>query len=64
MLPKQMAMRISVITPVLNAAAHIERCFLSMAQQSYNDFEHIIIDGGSQDGTVDLIKHYASRDRT
>jgi glycosyltransferase involved in cell wall biosynthesis len=55
-----MAMRISVITPVLNAAAHIERCFLSMGQQSYDDFEHIIIDGGSQDGTVDLIKHYAS----
>ncbi len=53
-------MRISVITPVLNAAAHIERCFLSVDQQSYDDFEHIIIDGGSQDGTVDLIKHYAS----
>jgi glycosyltransferase involved in cell wall biosynthesis len=54
-------MRISVITPVLNKATYIEKCFLSMVQQSYNNFEHIIIDGGSQDGTVELIKHYASR---
>ena len=55
------AMRISVITPVLNKAAYIERCFLSMDQQSYDNFEHIIIDGGSQDGTVELIKQYASK---
>jgi glycosyltransferase involved in cell wall biosynthesis len=61
MLPEQRAMRISVITPVLNKAAYIERCFLSMDQQSYANFEHIIIDGGSQDGTVELIKQYASK---
>jgi glycosyltransferase involved in cell wall biosynthesis len=52
-------MRISVITPVLNKAAYIERCFASIVQQSHTNFEHIIIDGGSQDGTVDLIKQYA-----
>jgi len=54
-------MRISVITPVLNKAAYIERCFLSVDQQSYDNFEHIIIDGGSQDGTLELIKQYASK---
>ena len=55
-------MRISVITPVLNKAAYIERCFASIADQSHTNFEHVIIDGGSQDGTVELIKQYA-RDR-
>src|SRR6266404_322755 len=59
--PEQKAPRISVITPVLNKAAYIERCFQSMDQQSYNSFEHIIIDGGSQDGTVELINNYASK---
>jgi glycosyltransferase involved in cell wall biosynthesis len=61
MLPDQKAMRISVITPVLNKAAYIERCFQSMDQQSHNGFEHIIVDGGSQDGTVELINNYASK---
>jgi glycosyltransferase involved in cell wall biosynthesis len=54
-------MRISIITPVLNKAPYIERCFQSVAGQSYTDFEHIVIDGGSDDGTVELIERYASR---
>src|SRR5262245_22515083 len=53
-------MRISVITPVLNKVEFIERCFESVAWQSYKYFEHIIIDGGSHDGTVKLIEKYAS----
>jgi len=53
-------MRISIITPVLNKARYIERCFESVARQSYSDLEHVIIDGGSDDGTVKLIEKYAS----
>ena len=52
-------MRISVITPVLNKAKYIERCFASVACQAHANFEHIIIDGGSTDGTVELIDKYA-----
>src|SRR5260370_35818875 len=53
-------MRISIITPVLNKARYIERCFESVARQSYSDLEHVIIDGGSDDGTVKLIEKYES----
>jgi glycosyltransferase involved in cell wall biosynthesis len=53
--------RISIITPVLNKAAYVERCFDSVAEQSCADVEHIVVDGGSDDGTVNLIEKYACR---
>ena len=59
MIAEEKSPRISVITPVLNKAGFIERCFISMDQQSYNNFEHVIVDGGSEDGTLQLIQHYA-----
>ena len=49
-------MKISVITVVYNAAATIGDALNSVASQSYSDIEHIVIDGGSKDGTLAIIE--------
>lgn len=51
--------KISVITVCYNAAATIEETILSVVDQTYDNIEYIVIDGGSTDGTVDIIKRYA-----
>jgi len=53
--------RISVVIPCLNRAAFIEKAIDSVLSQDYPDIELIIMDGGSTDGTVDIIKRYAPR---
>ena len=52
---------ISVITVCYNAAATIEETMLSVLNQTYPNVEYIIIDGGSTDGTVEIIKKSADR---
>ena len=51
---------VSVITVSLNAAATIEQALESVRSQSYTHIEQIVIDGGSTDGTVDVLKNSAS----
>lgn len=49
---------ISIITVCYQANEYIEQCIQSVLSQTFEDFEYIIIDGGSTDGTVDVIKKY------
>lgn len=50
--------KISIITVVFNGEKTLEQTILSVVNQSYQNIEYIIIDGGSTDGTIDIIKKY------
>ena len=54
-----MPCKLSVITPVFNGIRFIEFCIRNVIDQNCPDAEHIIVDGGSSDGTVDVIRRYA-----
>ena len=53
--------RVSVITPVYNGARTIARAIDSVLAQSFRDFEIIIVDDGSSDGTAEIIESYGER---
>ena len=50
----------SVVTVVLNGSNELEKTILSVINQSFRSFEYIIVDGGSEDGTLTLLKKYDS----
>ena len=53
--------KISVVTPTLNSAEYLEKCIKSIADQNYRNYEHIIVDGGSTDGTLDILRRYEGK---
>jgi glycosyltransferase involved in cell wall biosynthesis len=53
-----MSPRISVITPCFNAAKTIERAIQSVLAQKYPNVQHVVVDGGSADGTFDIIQKH------
>lgn len=57
-----MNMRVSVVTVTLNAERFLPQCLASVAAQGESLYEHIIVDGGSTDATLDIIKRYAGAD--
>ena len=54
-------MKLSIITINFNNSEGLERTLNSLLEQSYQGFEHIIVDGGSTDGSVDIIKRYVQK---
>jgi glycosyltransferase involved in cell wall biosynthesis len=52
---------ISIIIAVFNVEDYLEDAILSVINQTYDNVEHIIIDGGSTDGTLDIIKKYTDK---
>jgi len=52
---------ITVVTVCYNAVNELEETMLSVLNQTYDNIEYIVIDGGSTDGTVDIIKKYADK---
>ncbi|MFW5546321.1 MAG: glycosyltransferase [Bacteroidales bacterium] len=54
-------MKVTVVTAVLNDAGHIEQTILSVISQTNIEIEYIIVDGGSKDGTLELIGKYKDK---
>jgi glycosyltransferase involved in cell wall biosynthesis len=52
---------VSVVTASYNSAAYLEKAILSVAAQDYPHIEHLVIDGGSKDGTLELLRRYSDR---
>ncbi|MGV3532725.1 MAG: glycosyltransferase family 2 protein, partial [Chthoniobacteraceae bacterium] len=54
-------MTISIVTPSYNQAPFLEQCMLSVLQQPHQPLEYIVMDGGSKDGSVEIIQRHADR---
>lgn len=61
MIKPKSSLKISIVMPSLNMVDYIERSIRSVVQQDYDDIELFIKDGGSTDGTVEIIKYYAQQ---
>jgi glycosyltransferase involved in cell wall biosynthesis len=60
-LNKKQYPRISIVMPVYNSAKFIEGCIGSVLNQKYQNLEYIVIDGGSTDGTAEIIEKYKDK---
>jgi glycosyltransferase involved in cell wall biosynthesis len=50
--------RISIVTPCFNGATTIRETIESVGRQNYSNLEHLVVDGGSTDGTLDIVREY------
>lgn len=55
-------MKLSVIVPVYNTSKYLDRCISSILNQSFNDFELLLIDDGSTDNSGEICDEYAKKD--
>ena len=51
-------MKFSIVTPTFNSADYVKETIQNIQAQTYQDFEHIVVDGASTDGTVEILKNY------
>jgi len=54
-------MKISIITPILNNKETFEDCIMSLNGQTYKNIEYIVVDGGSTNGTIEIINKYKNK---
>ncbi len=54
-------MKITVITSTFNSSGTLRDTFNSILRQTWQDFEYVVVDGGSTDGTVEIIREYEKR---
>ena len=53
--------KISIVTPVFNGEKYIEQTIISVLNQTYQNLEYIVVDGGSTDKTIDIIEKYRNK---
>lgn len=53
--------KVTIVTVTYNCASVLERTIKSVINQTYGDIEYVVIDGGSKDGTIDVIRRYESQ---
>lgn len=54
--------KVSVVIPVYNAAKYVEQCINSILEQTFIDFELILVDDGSTDGSLEIGRRYTTKD--
>ena len=53
---------VSVVTPFYNTAAYLEECIESVLAQTYRDFEYLLVNNKSTDGSREIAARYAAKD--